>query len=187
MTQACEHCGGRVRHRVIREFRDDALLGLPGVVLVNAVTETVCTRCRRVEGITIPNPAGAIAAAGIARVMHPVKLTGAELRAVRRAAGRTAKDLANVLDVRAETVSRWETGAEPIGSANEKLARLALGAALDIGQGAPSLVAFDPDAIVAMQLRAPRAGGRPPEIRLELVRVRNAASAGAWDQVKRAA
>jgi len=185
MIQACEHCGGRVRHRVIREFRDDALLGLPGVVLVNAVTETVCTRCGQVEGITIPNPAGAIAAAGIARVMHPVKLTGAELRAVRRAAGRTAKDLAAVLDVRAETVSRWETGAEPIGSANEKLARLALGNALD--QGAPSLVAFDATAMLYMQLTGRRSGGRPPEIRLHLVRVGDAATGGAWEQAKRAA
>jgi transcriptional regulator with XRE-family HTH domain len=185
MTRACEQCGGRVRHRVIPEFRDDALFGLPGVVLVNAVTETVCARCRQVAGITIPNPAGAIAAAGIARAMHPVKLTGAEFRAVRRAAGRTAKDLAEVLDVRAETVSRWETGAEPIGSANEKLARLVLGNALD--QGAPSLVAFDATALIAMHLRAPRPGGRPPEIRLELVRVADAASAGAWEQVKRAA
>ena len=122
MTRACEHCGGRVRHRVIREFRDDALLGLPGVVLVNAVTEAVCTRCRQVAGITIPNLAGAIAAAGIARVMDPVKLTGAEFRAVRRAAGYTAKDLAEVvLDVRAETVSRWETGAEPIGPPTRNL------------------------------------------------------------------
>ena len=186
MKRACEDCGGRVRHRVIRAFRDDAVLGVPGVVLVNAVTETVCTRCRRVAGITIPNPAGAIAAAGIARVMHPVKLTGAELRAVRRAAGYTAKDLAEVLDVRAETVSRWETGVEPIGSANEKVARLVLGNALD--QGAPSsLVAFDPDALVAMQLRASRAGGRPPEIRLALVRVGDAATGGAWDHAKRAA
>jgi transcriptional regulator with XRE-family HTH domain len=161
------------------------VLGLPGVILVNAVTETVCTRCRQVVGIAIPNPGGAIVAAGIARLMHPVKLTGAEFRAVRRAAGRTAKDLAAVLDVRAETVSRWETGAEPIGSANEKLARLVLGNALD--QGTPSLVAFDAAALLAMQLRASRPGGRPPEIRLEFVRVGNAPSAGAWEQAKRAA
>jgi transcriptional regulator with XRE-family HTH domain len=158
---------------------------VPGLVLVNAVRENVCTRCRRVADITIPNLAGAIATAGIARVMHPVKRAGAEFRALRHATGHTAKDLAELLAVRAETVSQWETGAEPIGSANEKLARLVLGNDLD--QGAPSLVAFDAAALIAMPLRAPRPGGRPPEIRLELVRVPHAASAGAWEQVKRAA
>jgi transcriptional regulator with XRE-family HTH domain len=186
MTRAqCEQCSGKLRHRVVPEFRDDALVGLPGLVLVHAVTETVCTRCRRVADITVPNLAGAIAAAGIARVMNPVALTGAELRALRRATGHTAKDLAEVLGVRPETVSRWETGAEAIGQANEKLARLVIGNTLD--QGVPTLVVFDAARLLAMQFRPPRPGGRPPQIRLELVPVEHAASGGAWDEVKRAA
>ena len=53
-----------------------------------------------------------------------------------------------------------------------------LGTALD--HGAPSLVAFDAAALVAMRLPAPRPGGRPLDIRLGLVRV---AGAGAWDEV----
>jgi transcriptional regulator with XRE-family HTH domain len=181
----CDACGGPLRARVVPEFRDDALVGLPGLVLVNAVTETVCSRCRRRADLTIPNLWGALAAAGIVRVMNPIPLSGAEFRALRRVVGYTAKKLAALLEVRPETLSRWETGAEPIGPAHEKLARLLLGNTLD--QRAPTLVVFDPATLLAMPLRAPRGRTRRAVIRLELVPLPDAPGAGAWEEAQRAA
>jgi DNA-binding transcriptional regulator YiaG len=182
--ERCEVCQGRLRRRVVPAYRD-ARLGLPGVVLVGAVTEFVCPRGHGVAGISIPNLDGAIAAAGVARVMHPLKLSGDDLRALRRACGWSAKELAELLGVRAETVSRWETGAETIGPANEKLIRLVVGH--DLAAHESHLVPFDSEAVIAMDLQAGRSAARRLEIRLALVRVDDAASAGAWEQAKKAA
>jgi transcriptional regulator with XRE-family HTH domain len=179
----CEECGGALERRVIPEYRD-ARLGLPGVVLVRAVTETVCRWCGCRVSLSIPNLAGAIAAAAVARVMHPLKLTGDELRALRKAGGWSAKDLANALGVRPETVSRWETAVDPIGPANEKLVRLAVG--LQLAEQA-HLVPFDSDTVIAMDLQSSRPATQHSEIRLELVRVRSDGHMGAWDEIRRAA
>jgi transcriptional regulator with XRE-family HTH domain len=179
----CEVCTEPLERRVVPQYRD-AQLGLPGVVLLGAVTELVCRRCKRRRGLVIPNLAGAIAAASVVRIMHPLKLTGEEMRTLRKVCGWSAKDFAAMLGVRAETLSRWETGREPLGAANEKLIRLAVG--LKLADEELHLVPFDSEEIIRMELRAPRAVGRHVTIPLELVRADETSSAGAWDEKKAA-
>jgi len=50
-------------------------------------------------------------------------LTGSEFRFLRKHMRLKAKDLAAVLGVTLTTISRWETGAERIGPANDRLMR----------------------------------------------------------------
>ena len=58
--------------------------------------------------------------------MSPVKLRGHEIKVMRRIIKLTLAELAKKLDERsaAETVSRWESEAQPMGSYAEKLLRL---------------------------------------------------------------
>jgi len=52
--------------------------------------------------------------AAIAVFQHVESITGEELRFARKAMGLRQPELAALLDVATETVSRWETGADPI-------------------------------------------------------------------------
>lgn len=52
--------------------------------------------------------------AAIAVFQQAESINGDELRCARKAMGLTQPDLAALLDVATETVSRWETGADPI-------------------------------------------------------------------------
>lgn len=54
----------------------------------------------------------------------PARLTGAEVRFLRKHLGWSGEDVANVMGVRQETVSRWETEKEPMGVVSERLLRL---------------------------------------------------------------
>jgi transcriptional regulator with XRE-family HTH domain len=70
---------------------------------------------------------------------------------LRKAIEWTAQESAEKLGVRPETISRWESGKEPIGPANEKLLRLIVGQ--ELGAKAP-LVNFDDKAIIKMKIKA---------------------------------
>lgn len=59
-----------------------------------------------------------------ALVQRPFALSGPEFRFLRKHMRMKAKDLAHVLGVTATTISRWETGSERIGPANDRLIRL---------------------------------------------------------------
>lgn len=163
----CEACGGRLQKRQIKEFRDD-LLGIDNVVLLDAVEQEVCERCNEVATTTIPDLNGLIAAVAITRALLPAKLVGREIRLMRGALGLTAKQLAAKLEVREETVSRWEHGKEPIRPQSEKLLRMMAGSRLrkaapgiDFNQGQVRR-------ILDMQIDPLRS---PPEMRFHLVKI----------------
>ncbi len=180
----CEACGGQLKRVLLREYRDPRL-GLPGVVVLDAVEEHRCVKCGTVAGIGFPNLVGLFAAAAVARVLNPTKLSGEELRSLRRALDMTGKQLAAALGVRLETVSRWENDKEPVGPTSEKLLRILVGLALN---AQAHLIPFDTAAIVDMDLAA-RPSGQPVEIRLKLVRVAGAkvGRQGLWEQARKAA
>jgi DNA-binding transcriptional regulator YiaG len=78
------------------------------------------------ETIEVPKPNELRAAAAVARCLMPIKLRGAEIRAIRKIVGLTLGEFAKSLDDRAaaETVSRWESEAQPMGGYAEKILRL---------------------------------------------------------------
>jgi len=124
--ERCEKCGGEVRATRLKEYRNDEFLGFPNLVLVDAVQEEKCVKCGSVEAITIPKVAQMVSAAAVLRSTMPQKLRGQEIRAMRKALGLNARQLAQELGVREEAVSRWENGRDPIGPASEILLRLAV-------------------------------------------------------------
>ena len=67
-----------------------------------------------------------IAAAAMARCLMPIRLRGSELKAIRKAMGLTMAEFAKRLDEKTapETISRWESEAQPMGGYVEKLVRL---------------------------------------------------------------
>lgn len=178
-TDTCALCGGAVRRRLVHEYEDE-LLGLPGVVLVDSVEVGTCAKCGE-EFTSIPNLAGLIATAALARVKVPVKLNPAEVRFIRKAlavsrsepgpdrdarasrGSMKAAELADLLEVRPETISRWENGKEPIGPTSEKLLRLT--AWIKLRHEAP-LITFDDREIADMKLKSVRSQKKPVRIAL---------------------
>ena len=76
--------------------------------------------------IELPKSRELRAAAAIVRCLMPDKLQGCEIKAMRKIMGLTLADLAKQLDERtaAETVSRWEADAQPMGGYADKVLRL---------------------------------------------------------------
>jgi len=132
----CERCGGSLKSRKVREFVHP-VLGLPGVVLKNAVEEIYCTKCGTVDSVHFPNMAGLGAAIAVARVKQNIKLNGADIRFLRKALGLNQQELADLMGVRNETVSRWETGRQPIEPPSEKLLRALV--AIKLSDQAPAI------------------------------------------------
>jgi DNA-binding XRE family transcriptional regulator len=96
MTTKREHTLTVGRYRVVGEYEavpidDGGTLGMPSSEL---------------GGLELQ--------AAIAVLAEAESINGEELRFARKAMGLRQPDLAALLDVATETVSRWETGAEPI-------------------------------------------------------------------------
>jgi len=124
----CVRCGGkRLRVEIIKEYQDDGLIGLAGVVVLDAARKYVCEDCGEENEISIPDEEGLEAAAALARVGLPVALRGYEIRFLRRALCLTAAQLAENLPATEESVSRWENDKHPMGAQNERILRLLVG------------------------------------------------------------
>lgn len=179
----CPECGGKIVRKKLRKFRDDELLGLPGVLLVNSVDEIVCAKCGA-KSISIKDLPGLTAAMAVARAKNARKLSGREIRFLRKAMGLRASVLAENLGVREETVSRWENDREPIGPASEKLLRLMV--FFEFGQKTPG-VDFDEKETIRMATRALRATGNV-DLAFQLITMRvNKKRQQVWGEVREAA
>lgn len=183
--EKCEKCAGALVTRTVPEYRNDALMGIPGVAILNAVEEVRCKRCGFVAATGFFNLEGLIAAVAVARVMAPQKLSGRDVRFLRKALGWSSKELAAKLEVRGETVSRWENQKEPIGPTSEKLLRLMV--AEFLAEKAPALE-VDEKRIASMRIRTVRAARKPVEMRFRAVEMRVARRRErTWEQVGEAA
>jgi putative zinc finger/helix-turn-helix YgiT family protein len=163
----CEKCGGALASRTVAEF-EHAAIGLAGVVLRNAVEEIYCTKCDTVDSVHFPNVDGLTAAIAVARVKQNTKLAGADVRFVRKALGRNQQELAALLGVRNETVSRWETGHQPIEPPTEKLLRALV--AIELSERAPG-INVDFKELLEAPVPAVRRDLRPAPLVLETTRV----------------
>jgi DNA-binding transcriptional regulator YiaG len=111
--------GASEEGRVLPEFLD-RLMGV-GVLLINSAFEATQ------DGVTapiVPDINGLEAAVAVARATVPAKLSGKEIRFLRKALGLRATALAEFLDVTPETFSRWENGKETISNNPERILRL---------------------------------------------------------------
>jgi DNA-binding transcriptional regulator YiaG len=114
----------KIKHAVtLEEYDATALVGLQTVAKNAAIEQKDENGELTIE---LPKLRELLAAAAIVRCLTPIRLRGAEMKAMRKIMKMTLADLAKRLDDRtaAETVSRWETEAQPMGGYVEKLLRL---------------------------------------------------------------
>jgi len=117
---SCTQCG--VVMKTDREnFLYDAC-GLPGVTLVG-VEVSRCPGCGQYE-VSIPQIEELHKLIAHTLIRKQARLSGAEVRFLRKWLGWSAADFAAHVGVTPETVSRWETSAVPMGATADRLLRL---------------------------------------------------------------
>lgn len=111
------------RERILEQYDATVHVGLRTIVC-HAAIERVDEEGE--ETIELPKPRQLRASAAMSRCLMPIRLRGNELKAIRKIMGLTLADLAKKLDERTapETVSRWESEAQPMGGYAEKILRL---------------------------------------------------------------
>jgi DNA-binding transcriptional regulator YiaG len=128
---------------------EDKRLGIQGVYILDTISREFCPKCPDEQSIVIPNLGGLIAAVAVHRVKQPLKLSNQEIRFLRKACDLTARELAEKVQVRHETVSRWENGEETMSPQSEKVLRMIVGDLL--ADKAPG-IEFDRKAIPPMRI-----------------------------------
>lgn len=170
-----------------RSVKQEHIEDLGGVVvkIINAVKVFKCTGKDCGEEVTgIPDMQGLVHAAAVYRALDPMRLSGKEVRFMRRALDMTQVEFGKVMDLSAEHVSRWETGAVGIGSASEKLMRHNLCALLYKDVLAPD---YDPSVIASMEFIEPD-GDQPHLLEVHRVLVKHDhQTTNAWDVTDKAA
>ncbi len=166
-----------------RSIRAEHTEDLGGVVVkvLNAVQVLRCAKCET-EMVAIPDMNGLGRATAISRAMNPVRLSGREVKFLRRVLDMTQVEFAKAMDLAPESVSRWETDARGIGGACEKLVRHNICALLyKDARGRP----YDPAVITNMQIVELAAGTILPPIEMVRVRLETASmdpDAGGWGE-----
>lgn len=121
----CTHCGGTdISQSVVPAYEADGLGAPFRVVLEHAVKVGTCRKCGNVAGTYIPDMKGLLHAVVFSRALEPRKLTGPEIKFMRKAMGWKAKDLAKELGISAEYLSRCENSQKLMSLTTEKLFRL---------------------------------------------------------------
>jgi DNA-binding transcriptional regulator YiaG len=109
--------------RVVENYDHDTLGAPFKVTLKNSVEVSIDPKTGE-ELVRIPDPMGLIRAVVRCRVRDPRKLSGEELRFVRRALDLQANKLAAFLDCSPEHYSRCESGGKALSATAEKMLRL---------------------------------------------------------------
>jgi len=172
----CAKCKGLVERSTAPEHTED--LGGVTVKILNAAKVSRCRDCGD-EMIAIPDLTGLGHAAAIARALDPARLSGREVKFLRRVLDMTQPVFADAMDLTAETVSRWENDMRGVGEASERLVRHNVCALLyKANRGRP----YDP-AIIAKMKFTPNVAPLPPIVMVR-VRLRDDSDhpTTAWDQ-----
>ena len=117
----CPQCGHQMK--TARENYLYKESGLPNVTLVG-IEVSRCPSCGEHEAV-IPRIEQLHLAIGTTIARKRPGLTPVEIRFLRKCLGWSGADFAAHMGVSAETVSRWENGSATMGSAAERLLRLA--------------------------------------------------------------
>lgn len=117
----CDECGGpaKTERKVVRRYE---IGGLPHVEL-HGVEVTRCAACG-LEAIGIPRIAQLHRALAHHFVQQQRMLASVEIRFLRKHVGLSGAEFAQMMGVARETVSRWESGANPMGAVADRLLRL---------------------------------------------------------------
>jgi len=180
----CHLCGEEaVRRTVLPEHLED--LGGVKVRIKDTVMHEVCDACGD-ETTEIPDLAGLVKAVALARLLMPVRLSGKEIRFLRSALQMTGRAFAETLEVKPETVSRWENGENGAGAYVEKLLRHNLAAILY--KDVPAFD-YDPSVIARMKIVEFLPGIELPPFEMRRVLVKAPGNTGedAWDVLAKAA
>ena len=116
--ELCDSCGKPMRV-ITTNYRFDEV-GLP--VLLKNVEVAECKKCGTREPI-IPNVDGLMQAIAFAVVTQPCKLTGSEVKFLRKYIGLSGAEFARLVHVEPETLSRWQNEKEEIGKNSDRLIR----------------------------------------------------------------
>jgi DNA-binding transcriptional regulator YiaG len=111
--------------RVVDHF-DAEDFGAPFKIVLDHCVPVTFDKSGNMLSYTIPDPDGLMRVVVLTRILNARKLTGPDIKFLRKAVGVKQKDLAPAIELKAETLSRCEAGAQPIGPASEKLLRLFL-------------------------------------------------------------
>jgi putative zinc finger/helix-turn-helix YgiT family protein len=116
----CIECGGKLRSK--KENYRYLACGLPNVTLTGVEVRR-CATCGDHE-VVIPHIERLHEALAKAVVRHEARLSGSEVRFLRKYLGYSGVDFADLIGVSPETVSRWENKKETMGPSAERLLRM---------------------------------------------------------------
>jgi putative zinc finger/helix-turn-helix YgiT family protein len=116
----CTECGAAMTEKAENyRYRE---CGLPSVTLIGVLIRR-CNQCGDYE-VAIPRVEELHRLIARALIEKQTRLTGAEVRFLRKSLGLSGPDFARRMGVTIETVSRWENDAAAIGAQADRLLRL---------------------------------------------------------------
>ena len=118
----CFECGAKMEVR--RENVKDKLIGLPYITLVG-IEIRHCPKCGDTEAV-IPRIEELHRVIAETIIKKTSRLTGDEVRFLRKCLGWSGTDFSRHFGIQRETVSRWENEREKMGPVAERLLRLAV-------------------------------------------------------------
>jgi DNA-binding transcriptional regulator YiaG len=109
---------------------EETSLGLPySISIRDSVRAKVDEKTKEIISTKVPNFEGLVAAFIMLRIIVANKLLGAEVRFFRKSLGLNGREFAKVMNVKPETVSRWESeDGKGINEKDERLLRIYMGA-----------------------------------------------------------
>lgn len=187
IENTCQETSDQAGRKVLAKFDVTPLIGLRVLVRDAAIMVTDEDGDATID---VPNLRTLMACAAVSRCLMPIRFRGRELRAMRKIMGLTLAGLAARLDAKTapETLSRWESEAQPIGGYAEKVLRLLICDALhDEARG----VSYDGSMIARIRVLDPWITNKEfvvPEMEFQRVKMREHSGdvVDAWD-VKSAA
>jgi len=175
--QKCTECKRGLLEKKIMPEHDEDLGGII-VRLLNSVIAFRCSHCGY-EEIVIPDMPELAKAVSLVRALSAARLSGKELKFIRKALDMTQKEFAERMELRTETVSRWENDYPGTGEYCEKLLRHNVCALLY-----KDVLAIDYDPAVVTNIRIqPRTKEDDRPLIMERVKVKSKCeNREAWDK-----
>ncbi len=124
----CSNCGAPAR--VVHGTYDLKDVGLKNVVL-QGIEIVKCPRCKN-ENPIVPNMNGLMRALALAVIEKPYRLTGEEVRFLRKYLRLTGEEFSRLIHVDKSTLSKWENNEDRVGDQSDRLIRLV---AVGLGEG----------------------------------------------------